>query len=158
MVEAHIDDNTRTGKIVLRPNRSWTWKANLYLLFTLFAVSITIGLGFLLAGAWVILPFSLIEMAAVSGCIYYCVRQCNRQEVITVTEHQVRIEHGIRSPERAWDYHRLWAHFLVQTPRHPGDSAIVSIRSHGKNLELGNFLNQQDKSILIAALKRLVNG
>ncbi|MFT6316904.1 MAG: putative membrane protein, partial [Candidatus Azotimanducaceae bacterium] len=33
---------------------------------------------------------------------------------------------------------------------------IVSIRSHGKEMEIGSFLNKPDKSQLIAHLRRVV--
>lgn len=156
MVEADIDDQTRTGRIVLRPNASWTWQRNLYLLYTLMAVSLTVGVGFLFMGAWVILPYSLLELALLTVAIYYCVRQCQRQEVITVSEHEVQVQRGTRTPTESWRYHRVWARFMVKPPRHPWDPAIVSIRSHGEELELGSFLNQGDKTQLIALLKRVV--
>ena len=47
MVELDICDETHTGRIVLRPNYSWTWRYNLYLLYTLTAVSAAVGRGFL---------------------------------------------------------------------------------------------------------------
>ena len=70
MVVAEIDDNSRTGIIILRPNNSWSWRANVLFLSVLMGVSMSIAFGFLLAGAWVVLPFSLLEMAVVAYCIY----------------------------------------------------------------------------------------
>ena len=49
MVESFINDD-RTGTIVLRPNQSWTWRYNLYLLYTLLAVSLLNGWLFCLRG------------------------------------------------------------------------------------------------------------
>ena len=121
MVEAYIDDHSHTGRIVLKPNASWSWRANLYLLYTLVGISTVIGLAFLLHGAWLVLPYSMLEMSVLFACIYYCVRQCNRQEVITVSEYEVLIQRGIRRPVESWIYHRLWAHFMVKSPRHPRD-------------------------------------
>ena len=158
MVEADINDESHTGRIILTPNASWSWRANLYLLYTLMGISMTIGIGFMLLGAWVILPYSLLEMSVLSACIYYCARQCNRQEVITVSEHEVRIQRGIRTPVESWNYHRLWTKFMVRSPRHPWDPAIVSIRSHGMELEIGSFLSRHDKSNLIEQLRRVVPG
>ena len=96
MVELDIDDTTQTGQIVLRPNASGTWRFNLYLLYTLMIVSGTVSVGFLIAGAWMILPFSIIEMGALAACMFYCNRQCHRQEVITVSDDLVSIEQGVR--------------------------------------------------------------
>ncbi len=156
MVTADIDDCTRTGRIILKPNYSWSWRYNLYLLYTLTGLSVTVGIVFMAMGAWMILPYSLLELFVLGACMYYCLLQCGRQEVITVSEDQVRIERGIRKPSECWSYHRLWAKFLVQKPRHPWDPAVVSIRSHGQELELGSFLSKRDKSELIEYLKRVV--
>ena len=57
MVFTDIDDDSRTGIIVLRPNHSWSWRANLWFLTVFFCLSLTIAVSFLLAGAWVVLPF-----------------------------------------------------------------------------------------------------
>lgn len=156
MIEAYIDDRSRTGRIVLKPNASWTWRANLWLLYTLVGLSVGIGIGFLLEGVWIVLPYSALEMSALALCIYYVVRQCNRQEVITVSEHEVFVERGIRRPVERWQYHRLWAKFLVKAPRHPWRSTVVAIRSHGDELEIGSFLSDPDKEELISTLKRVV--
>lgn len=158
MVDANIDEVAHTGTIILKPNASWSWRANLYLLYTLMGVSLSIGTAFLFAGAWVILPYSILEMVVLGLCIFYCVRQCNRQEVITISEHEVMIERGIYHPVQSWNYYRIWAQFMVKSPRHPWDPAVVSIRSHGAELEIGSFLSRRDKTQLIAQLKRVVTS
>ena len=156
MIDTDIDDQTHTGSIVLRPNASFTWQANLYVLYFLMSVSLTIGIGFAFMGAWMILPYSLLEIAVLTICIYLCVQKCNRQEVITVKEHEVTIAKGIRNPSEIWHYQRLWAKFLVKPAPHPWEDQKVSIRSHGKELELGSFLTRREKNSLVAHLKRIV--
>lgn len=156
MVQAQIDDQSHTGRIILSPNASWSWQANLYLLYTLMAISLTVGIGFAFMGAWMILPYSILELSILALCIYVCVQKCNRQEVITVREHEVTVEKGIKTPSETWNYHRVWAKFVVKPAKHPWDGQVVSIASHGKELELGSFLNRSDKLELIASLKRVV--
>lgn len=118
MVELDIDDATQTGQIVLRPNASGTWRFNLYLLYTLMIVSGTVSIGFLFAGAWMILPFSIIEMGALAGCMFYCNRQCNRQEVITVSDDLVSISKAFvsqtkRLPISGFGPNILYHHRLI---------------------------------------------
>lgn len=158
MVKADIDDLAHTGRIILKPNASWSWRANLYLLYTLMGISVSIGFGFLLLGAWLILLYALLEMAVLALCITYCVRQCNRQEVITISEHEVLVQRGTFKPGEHWNYQRMWAKFMVRSPRHPWDPAVVAIRSHGKELEIGSFLSRRDKFALIEQLRRVVAG
>lgn len=158
MVLADIDDNTHTGVLVLRPNQSWTWRANLYFLATLGCCSLFIATGFLLAGAWLVLPFTLVEMTVLGLCIHYCVKRCSLQEVITVSDYQVKIERGIRKPAEQQTYHRLWAKFFVSAPRHPWEPPQLCIASKGVSTEIGAFLNRQDKQTLVQHLKRIVSG
>ena len=156
MVIVNIDDISQTGQIILRPNYSWSWRFNLYILYTLISISLTIGVAFLVMGAWMVLPYSILELLFLLACMYCCLYQCSRQEVITVSRHDVRIEKGRKNPAESWAYKRLWARFLVQSPRHPWDPAIVSIRSHGHEVELGSFLSRHDKIELIEQLRRVV--
>ncbi len=156
MVLTDIDDDSRTGIIVLRPNHSWSWRANLWFLSVFLCLSVTIAVSFLLAGAWVVLPFSLLEFIVLAWSIYYCVRQCTRQEVITVSEHEVRIEQGVRRPSHQQTFQRGWSKFFVRNPRHPWDPVSLSIRSHGKELEIGSFLNRGDKHKLVCQLRRII--
>lgn len=156
MIKSEIDDDSRTGKIILQPNASWSWRANLWFLYALTGVSFTIALGFLIDGAWIILPYSGLEVSALALAIYLAVRRCHMQEVITVSEHEVRIERGYRQPVEHWQYHRLWSRFLVKKPRHPWRRTVIAIRSHGDELEIGSFLNDPDKRVLIDQLKRVV--
>lgn len=158
MVEARIDESAHTGQIVLRPNASWSWRANLYLLYTLTAVSVCFGVFFLFMGAWVILLYSLLELSVLGACLWYVVRQCNRQEVITITDHEVTVQRGIREPEESRNWHRVWAQFLIKPARHPWDPAVVSIRSHGEEYEIGSFLSKKDKAALISELRKIVSA
>ena len=156
MVETDIDDDKRTGVIILKPNHSWTWRANVFFLSILFGVSFSIAVGFLSIGAWVVLPFSALEMLVVAICIHYCAKQCSRQEVITVSDFEVRIERGIRHPSEQETFQCMWAKFFIGQPGHPWDPVRVSIRSHGMESEIGSFLNHQDKENLLGQLKRIV--
>ena len=158
MVVAEIHPQLLTGRIVLTPNLSWSWHANLMLLYGLMAISMTIGIGFLLMGAWVILPYSLLEISILWLCIYYCVYRCYRREIITISTHEVVIEKGILRRQEIRSFNRSWSQFLVKGPRRHGDLSKICIRSHGQEMEIGSFLNQPDKSALIHQLRQVVYG
>ena len=155
MVESFINDDC-TGTIVLRPNQSWTWRYNLYLLYTLLAVSLLMGGFFVYVGAWVILPYSLLELSVLTACMYYCLKRAQRQEVIRVTEEHVTVEQGRKKPEKSHQFIRFWAQFVVKPADHPWSACHVSIKSHSEELELGRFLNREEKSRLVSELKRVV--
>lgn len=157
MVSADYDATSRTGRIILQPNRSWTWQANLVFLAGLALISLTIALIFLLGGYWMILPFTLLELAAVTAAFYWCVRATHRQEVLTFSEDELLIERGIRAPEQRHVFKRLFARIFVRRPRHPWYETRIAVRSHGREVEIGDFLNPDDKKALVTELRRMVD-
>ena len=157
MISSTFDTASRTGRIVLQPNRSWSWRANLLFLSTLGVVSIAIGTSFLLRGFWMILPFNLLELAIVGACLHHCVQRTHRQEVLTFSADELLIEQGRRAPEQRHVFKRLFARFFVRRPRHPWYGTRIAVRSHGREVEIGDFLNADDKTELISALRRMVD-
>ena len=158
MVIADLDYTSNSGSILLRPNHLLSWKGNLWFLFLLSCLSLTIATSLMIAGAYLILPFSLLEILALAAALYYCAWQRQRREVITFSAYQVTIEKGYYQPQQTRRYHRLWAQFIVRQPAHPWEPHQVCIRSHGKEEELGTFLSREDKKRLITQLRRFVQA
>ena len=156
MIESRTDEETHSTIVVLRPNNSLTWKLNLVLLLVVAGVSLSIALSFLIAGAWVILPFSLVELILLALCIHYVAKQCARQEVITISEYEVVVEMGIRKPTKKACFQRIWSKFFVRPGKRAQDPEKVVSRSHGDELELGEFLNKEDKADLVKILRKTV--
>lgn len=157
MVIAHFDSESRTGQIVLRPNRSWSWRANLVFLGVLASVCLIIGTIFLLQGLWLILPFSILEVSLVGLALYVCARRTHVQEVLTFSPDELRIERGRARPESRQVFKRLFARIFVHRPRHPWYPTRVAVRSHGREVEVGAFLGPDDKQQLIAELRRMID-
>ena len=158
MVSSSYDASSRTGRIVLRPNRSWTWRANVVFLSVITAVSLLIGTSFLLRGYWMILPFNLLEMTILGTCLWFCVRRTHRQEVLTFTDDELHIEAGIHRPQSRHVFKRLFARFFVRRPRHPWYGLRIAVRSHGREITIGDFLNSDDKKVLVTELQRMVDS
>lgn len=156
MVTCDFAPRRTEGTILLQPNNSMSWRINLLLFGAMTILSMTIAIGFLIAGASIILPFSLLELLALFIATYYCLWQRQRKELITFDEHQVIVQKGFYRPQAIHRYHRLWCQLIIRRPTHPWKTPAVLLRSHGKELELGSFLNQQDKAILIERLEQLL--
>ena len=156
MIKSTLNEETQSTVLVLRPNNSLPWRLNLALLLIIATVSISISLSFLIAGAWVILPFSLVELVLLAFCIHYVAKQCARQEVITISEFEVLVEMGIRKPTKKACYQRIWSKFFVRPGKSPQDPEKVVIRSHGDELEIGQFLSKEDKLDLVRILRKTV--
>jgi uncharacterized membrane protein len=156
MVETSTDTNTGLSTIVLRPNNSASWQFNMVIVSSLAFIAFCISTFFALQGFWLIFPFTGLEVSALLICLYLRLRANTRIEVITFDKSTVIVEHGCYHAEKSWRYHRLWAKILVKRPGTRGRQKQIFIRSHGKELELGSFLNKQDKDILVQNLKSVI--
>jgi len=111
---------------------------------------------FAFQGLWLIFPFSGLEIGILIYCLYRRLNANIRKEVITFDDSSVLVERGCHHAEKSWKYHRMWAKIFVKKPRIHGYPKQIFIRSHGKELELGAFLNKRDKEILIKDLKSII--
>ncbi len=143
--------------VTLRPNSSLSWGGNVALVGSLTLLAILIGGSFAMLGAWVILPFSGLEILLLFSCLYTFARHNASQEVITFSDDKVRIERGTREPAQEWIFPRVWSSFHVEKPESNWATPVISIRNQGNILELGSFLNRRDKIKLVNTLKRIVN-
>lgn len=156
MVRSELDSVTGEGHIVLSPNNSASWKFNLVLWAALTFILAVVATGFLLMGLWMIFPFSMLEIVVLYAGLHFVAYNNCKTEVITFRGDRIIIEKGRSSSERIWEYQRTWAKIFVKPPQFRGYPVRIFIRSHGKELELGSFLNEQDKKELISQLKMLV--
>lgn len=156
MVETSINENTGLATIVLRPNNSSSWQFNMQIVASLAFIAFGISSYFALHGLWLVFPFAGLFISFLFICLYLRLRANINTEVITFDDKTVVIERGIYHAEKSWKYHRMWAKIFVKKPSVRGHPKQVFIRSHGKELELGSFLNKKDKEILIKDLKHII--
>lgn len=156
MVNSEIDSETGNGTIVLKPNCSSTWRFNMMIAGSLGVIMFLISMFFLLQGLWMVLPFSGLELGALIWGLYYVLNKSILTEVITFDGDRVVIERGRYRAEDKWEYQRAWSKIFVKPPEHRGHPKRIFISSSGKELELGAFLNSDDREILIKDLKHLV--
>jgi uncharacterized membrane protein len=156
MVYSEFNPDTGSGYIVLKPNNSASWRFNILVVASLALLALLISTFFLLQGLWLIAPFSGLEVLALLGCLYLCARSNIQTEVIKFSPDKVIIEQGRTFAEKSWEYHRSWAKIFVRKPRHKGHPDQIVIRSHGKEVELGSFLNKDDKETLVRKLRNII--
>jgi len=156
MVETRINEKNGLATIVLKPNNSASWTSNMKIAGSLAVIALYISSLYVLQGLWLILPFAAISVATLFICLYLRARANIKTEVITFDETTVLVERGCYHAEKSWKYHRLWTKIFVRQPTTRGYAKQIIIRSHGKELELGSFLNKKDKEILIKTLKNVI--
>lgn len=152
MIDIQQNSAGTSCRLVLRPNRSMSWRTTCYFLYSLIGVSGTIAVGMSLLGFWPILPFAGLELAAVAMGLYTVSRRCQRCEVISVTDDTILIERGHSGPEQSWTLAKIWAKIVLERcPREWYPSRLL-IRSHGQVVEIGGFLNEDERRRLAGEL------
>ena len=157
MIRSHFDANAHTGQIVLQPNHSWTWRANLWFLCSLAFISGVIALSFLVQGYWLVLPFTGIELALLFAAIYWCVRKAHSQEVVRLTMDQVVVEKGMNRVEVRHQFERYFTRIHVERTRGVNGTQRIAITERDRRLEIGAFLNDDEKTRLVADLRGMIN-
>ncbi|MFW6092772.1 MAG: DUF2244 domain-containing protein [Pseudomonadota bacterium] len=156
MIASEFDTTGPRGRIVLRPNCSWTWRANTWLVATLTVLSGTLGVVLALRGLWLVLPFVAVEMAVLLACLYYCARKTHVQEVLTFSPEYLEFERGVRRPRLRHRFQRYFTRIFVEPPEHPWYRKRVSLRCRETELEIGSFLNPDETERLIADLRGMI--
>ena len=99
-IENNLED--KIYRILLRPNQSSDWKSSLIFILIIAFTCLSIGIGFALAGATMILPFAGLEILFVGVCVYLVMKNTYKQEVITLTKETLKIEKGQDIFERGY--------------------------------------------------------
>lgn len=149
--------STRTASrlmIVARPNRSASWRANLWVLLALAVPSLLIAVSFAMLGAWPILPFAGLELLALAAALYYVNWKLEYRHVITVSDDSVRVDKGFYRPKQSWKFPRQGTGLAVVPEKHPWDGPELSVHDRHKSVTLGEFLNRDDSLKLLDLLKQ----
>ncbi|UCE90138.1 MAG: DUF2244 domain-containing protein [Pseudomonadota bacterium] len=120
------------------------------------AVSITIATGFALAGAWPILPFAGMEMLLLGLALQMCTRKARRFELIAIDEDRIEIRRHAGGPRESFSFQRYWAQVTLVPPMNRSQASRLLIRSHGRSVEVGSWLDEQERRELASGLLQTI--
>lgn len=154
MVDIERTPDDYPCRFILRPNRSLSWRGTLWFFFSLVLISVCIALGLTWLGFWLVLPFTGLELLAVGVGLYVVACRCYQCEIISIGEDSIRIERGRGRPHQEFTLGRGWARVVLeQCPKAWYPSRLL-IRSHGRAVEVGRFLEEQERQRLADELTR----
>ena len=107
---------------------------------------------FALIGFWPVLPFAGVEVIVLGLAVYNSALSGRETEVVRVTGDVVAVEKGRRQPREVWRFQRAWARIQLLPPLANWYPSRLVIGSHGKLVQLGAFLNEQERQRLAGAL------
>jgi uncharacterized membrane protein len=155
MVSSTVDSK-RNWRFVIRPNRSLT-RRQLQLVFVGIAVfCLAIASVFAFVGMWPVLPFAGAEVIVVAIGFYLSARGGLETEVVSVGGDRVAVEKGCKQLRERMEMQRTWAQIRLLRPQIRWYPSRLVIRSHGKAVELGGFLNEEERRQLAGQLQRAI--
>ena len=118
-----------------------------------------LGLGWFLAGAWLVLPFAGLECLCFVLALGLSRRDSERVDVIRVEATKVVVFQQARAGViRTFEFQRAWVQVLWREPKHRGYPGTVELRSHGKYVTLGDFLAEPERKKLMQELKQILKN
>ena len=147
---------SQSYRLVLLPNRSMGWHE--LVIFYLFqcVVALAVGLFFAIQGLWLILPFSGLEMLALGSALYLVSRSTHRRQVITLDKSKVRVEKGVYHCDQSWEFNAAWVRLNYRITGKASSRRKLELGSHGRYVEVGEFLTNIEKDALAFQLKECI--
>ncbi len=140
--------------VIARRNDSLGARGRLRVFALLATVSLGFGGAFLAAGAWPVLPWSVVEIAALGAAFAWQARAARDWERLTVQGDRVVVDrrwHG-RLDHREWN--RQWLR-IEYAPERLGKRACVVLAGGGPPLEFGALLSTAARGQLARRLRVL---
>jgi uncharacterized membrane protein len=144
---------TTDFKRVARRNNSLSSTGRLVAFALIFIISIGIAAAFATFGAWLILPFAGLEMLVLFLAFHHMERHAADYEQIEIDGGTVKVEWTSAGSLHHGAFNRHWAQVVVN-----GDGSRLALRSHGRELEIGRYLNDEQRLDLARALRRRLHA
>ncbi|MEX2525566.1 MAG: DUF2244 domain-containing protein [Gammaproteobacteria bacterium] len=143
------EEGSRT--FVVMPNRSMSWPALVTAYVAIVVVALSVAIYFYTKGLTLILPFSGLELLFLGAVLYLTAWRSDWREVITVGEELISVQTGRHGPESHFEFQRQWVKLILA---HAGGwyPGRLLLRSHGHQIEIGRFLNEQERQGLAEML------
>jgi uncharacterized membrane protein len=141
--------------LVARRNSSLTRVGRNFVVGSLVLISTIISLGFASFGAWMVLPFAGAEMLVVYCAFRYVARHASDFETISIDADRVTIERWEMGKVSRFEFNRYWAQLVMRPVAGRGD--MLALRSHGRQVEFGRYLSEEQRREVARAIKAQLN-
>jgi uncharacterized membrane protein len=132
------------------PNRSLGVEARRWVLAGIAATTLGVAAGALALGAWPVMPFAGLEVAALVVAFRVLRRHDADYERLEVGEHEVRLEWNDAGQVARFVAHRPWARVVMACR---GDSCSLRLAYAGRTVAIGRMLSDEGRRRLADDLR-----
>ncbi|EDP62165.1 hypothetical protein BAL199_11321 [alpha proteobacterium BAL199] len=141
--------------VVTYPHRSLNSTGFLILMAALCGGSFIIGMVFFLSGAWPVVGFLGLDVLVVYVAFRMNYRAALAYETITLTPAALEVTQvDSRGRSRRSTFQPYWLAVEMDDP--PRRASRLTLRSHGRSLEIARFLNSEEKAELARTLRHAI--
>ena len=137
---------------IISGNNSISLNGNLIFIALIGCISLSIALGFLFKGYWIILPFAGLEMILLAVMLLYCCHNNSMYEKIQIYEDKVNISSKYRKNKGFFEVNKYWASVVLNKPKLKGHPHRLFVRYKGREMEIGVMLEDKERLELAAML------
>ncbi len=138
------------------PHRAMSART-MWALVAVFAVlSMAMATVFALLGAWMVLPFAGLEILALSIALFWFGLRSRDGERIRVTKDCVEIASLRGKQEQVAVFQRYWAQVRLDRDPNGWYASQLRVGSHGRFVEIGMQLNDDERLALYGHLRALI--
>lgn len=137
-------EKTHEFSALLTPNRSLSPRGFIIFMVCISVVCFTTGLVFTLAGAWPVMGFMGLDVLLVYLAFRKNYNDLKIFETISLTSKELILERVYPSGRcQTFEYNPFWV--KVGIKEHSSGSTKMQLISHGKTLNFGNFLSDDER-------------
>jgi uncharacterized membrane protein len=140
-----------------RPNHSLTRPQERLVFWSLAALCFAMALVFALMGYWPTLPFAAIEIGFLAWAFKALRGREGNFEALRIEGDVVVLEWHAGGVGERREMNRQWARVACDC-RTPGRNCRLSVSSHGRATEVGQYLSDEERLQLAAALRSRLQG
>lgn len=157
-IMALLVTETLTGQAwVAQPNHLLTPKLANLLVLVAASISGGIALIFTAFGAWPVLPFAGLEVGALWLALRHLQRHAEDEERIEIGSSTITVTCRNAGRCEQHEFSRYWARLYVEKVSGRGDSRLL-LRSHGREVEIGLLLMEEQKRALATVLRNRIDA
>lgn len=143
-------------EVVSRRNNSSSQRTRLLVFGSLGLVTLLVGAGFALIGAWPVAPFAGIEFVALFLAYRWLQRHDDDYELITIEGDSVVVETRDGREVMRRELSRYWVRVVVDDEA--GRRVRVFLRAHGREVDFGRLLSDDARLSLARRLREQLSG
>ncbi len=139
-------------RAILHPHRSLGPKGFLLVMSAIGAVSFVTGLTFFLMGAWPVTGFFGLDVLLIYIAFKLNYRAARAYELVELTPSRLTLRRVSPSGEsQTYEFNPYWVRLLFT--EYPDGGTQLRLASHGRELEFGRLLNDDERRDFAQALK-----